>query len=87
MPLTLNHRKPVALFTYLLVTGQEHMRDSLAALFWPNHEQAKTFLRNNLYIIRKALGPMGEQWLHTSRDTVLFQPNAAVWVDLWAFRT
>lgn len=86
VPLALDHHKPVALLTYLVLTGQVQMRDGLAAIFWPEDQQARTFLRNNLYIIRKALGQVGARWLYTDRDTAMFQPDADVWVDVTAFR-
>lgn len=86
IPLDLDHQKPVALLAYLLFNGQVQTRDSLAALFWPDDQQARAFLRNNLYIIRKALGQAGKHWLYTDRETVLFQPDADVWVDVAAFR-
>lgn len=86
VPLALDHHKPTALLTYLLLTGQLHTRETLAALFWPEHGQARTFLRNNLYIIRQALGKTGQQWLYTNRDLVVFQPDSDVWADVSAFR-
>lgn len=86
VPISLDHRKPAALLTYLLLTGQAHTRDHLATLFWPEHAQARTFLRNNLYVIRKALGEAAAQWLYADRNTIHFRPDSAVWVDLFAFR-
>ncbi|HMN31111.1 MAG TPA: BTAD domain-containing putative transcriptional regulator, partial [Caldilineaceae bacterium] len=78
----LDHRKPVALLAYLAVTRQIHTRDALAALFWPEYGEARTYLRNNLWIIRKALGAWAEHWLEIEADMVGFKEGAPVWLDV-----
>ena len=49
-PLEFDTRKNVALVTYLAVTGQNHRRESLIALLWPELEpsRARGGLRRNL---------------------------------------
>ena len=50
-------RKAVALFAYLAVTKQRHSRDTLAALLWPEYDQAsaRAALRRTLSALNKAL--------------------------------
>src|SRR3954452_13459937 len=84
--LGLDHRKPVALLTYLAVTGQMHTRDALAALFWPEYGEARTYLRNNLWIVRKALGAWADTWLDIEHDLVGFKPGAPICLDVAEFQ-
>src|SRR5262245_54402887 len=56
-------RKTLALLAYLLAhPGQEHGREKLAALLWPDRfeEQARGSLRQALSELRRALGEQGE---------------------------
>jgi DNA-binding SARP family transcriptional activator/TolB-like protein len=56
-------RKTLALLAYLLAyPGQEHGREKLAALLWPDRfeEQARGSLRQALSELRRALGELGE---------------------------
>ena len=84
--LDLKHRKPAALFAYLAIAGQVHSRDALAAFFWPEYAQARTYLRNNLSIIRQALGTTDQRWLQADRQTVALQVDEEVWLDVAAFQ-
>jgi predicted ATPase/DNA-binding SARP family transcriptional activator len=85
-PLDLDHHKPVALLAYLAVTGQIHTRDALATLLWPEYADARTYLRNNLWIIRRALGPVAARCLTVERETVGCQEAAPIWLDIAEFR-
>jgi predicted ATPase/DNA-binding SARP family transcriptional activator len=79
-PITLDRRKAVALLAYLAVTGRSHSRDTLATLFWPEHDQsrARAGLRRVLSSLKKALG---EGWLQVDRETVGLNRDADIWVD------
>jgi predicted ATPase/DNA-binding SARP family transcriptional activator len=83
--LDLDHHKPLALLVYLAVTGQLHTREALAALLWPEFEQARTYLRNNLWIIRRALGSVASGCLEMKRETVSWKMDAPLWLDIGAF--
>jgi DNA-binding SARP family transcriptional activator len=83
--LRLEGRIPVALLAYLAVTGQLHTRDALATLFWPESAKARNYLRNNLWIITEALGAWGKEWLYSDHETLGFQPQADVWLDVAHF--
>jgi len=74
-------RKATALLIYLAVTGQEHSRESLAAMFWPESDSAhaKAALRRTLSSLRKALN--GE-WLVIVREHLAVEP---AWLDTRAF--
>jgi len=69
-PVRLSYLKAEALLYYLALTGQTHMRNSLAALFWSQKadKQARSSLRNALYVIRRTLKPASV--LNIERDTV-----------------
>jgi predicted ATPase/DNA-binding SARP family transcriptional activator len=67
-PLPLPSRKASALLAYLAVTAQPHSRDALAALLWPEADQARgrASLRQAAFALRQAglgawLEPEGEQ--------------------------
>jgi predicted ATPase/DNA-binding SARP family transcriptional activator len=79
-PIALQRRRAVALLAYLAVTGRSHSRDTLAALFWPEHDQssARAGLRRVLSSLRKALG---EGWLQVDRETVGLNRDADIWLD------
>src|SRR5215472_6297649 len=51
-------RKATALLAYLVVTGQPQGRDTLAALLWPEYDQAhaRAALRRALSALNRAIG-------------------------------
>ncbi|MEM7128835.1 MAG: BTAD domain-containing putative transcriptional regulator [Chloroflexota bacterium] len=86
LSLDFKQRKPVTLLAYLAVTGQAHTRDALAAFFWPDYAQARTYLRNILSVLRQALNGSETTWLYTDRDTVMLRLDETCTVDVAAFR-
>jgi predicted ATPase/DNA-binding SARP family transcriptional activator len=83
--LDLKHRKPLALLAYLLVTGVPHERESLAAFLWPDYPNARSYLRNNLSIIRRALGKNHHHWVSIDRHVVAWRDTDNSWVDVSEF--
>jgi predicted ATPase/DNA-binding SARP family transcriptional activator len=86
-----NRRSIVALLAYLAVndSGQAkrvYTRQSLSALLWPDHDQVNAFtnLRHTLWEIQRAFGP---DWLIANRETIGFQANGNVWVDVHRFES
>jgi predicted ATPase/DNA-binding SARP family transcriptional activator len=79
-PIALQRRRAVALLAYLAVTGRSHSRDTLAALFWPEHDQssARAGLRRVVSSLKKTLG---EGWLEVDRETVGLNRDADIWLD------
>ena len=77
-------RKAMALITYLAITQQPHTRDSLATLFWPEHDQAgaRTNLRRMLHMVRKAIG---DDWLDISRQQISLPLQENISVDVIHF--
>lgn len=76
--------KRLALFLYLLLTERRfHRRDSLLALFWPDHDDqhARAALRRSLHFLRTHLG---DRVLETRGDEVAVSADAA-WCDAAAF--
>lgn len=82
--LVIQRRKVMALLVYLAVTGKSHARDSLATLFWSEHDQssARAALRRTLSELQKTLG--GELLL-VEQDTIGLQPTCGLWLDLDEF--
>ena len=82
----LDTRKASALIAYLAITKQRQSRDTLAALLWPEFDQAhaRATLRRTLSTLNKALeGP----WLEISREHLSLNFNAGIWVDVHEFRS
>src|SRR5712692_8369794 len=82
--ISVDTRKAIALLAYLAITGQRHSRDTLAALLWPDYDQAhaRATLRRTLSTLNKALdGP----WLQIDRDTISLDFNSTFWVDVDEF--
>ncbi len=80
----LRRRKILALLFYLAVTRQQHRRDALATLFWPETSQAaaRAALRRELHVINQTLG---SEWLVTERNSVGINKAAELWVDVHRF--
>ncbi len=79
----LPRRKQWGLLAYLLLTRQAHERDALATLLWPSYsqERARANLRRELARLRSLLPDL----LLSSHTTIALQPEAQLWVDVWAF--
>jgi len=83
-PVEVDTRKAVALLAYLAVSRQPHSRDTLAALFWPEHDQtrARAVLRRTLSALNKALdGP----WLEVDRESIGLRRSEPLWTDMDQF--
>jgi DNA-binding SARP family transcriptional activator len=76
-------RKALALAAYLGVTGQRASRDVLAALLWPDYDQARAALRRTLSVLNKALG---EGALEIDRQTIGLNQHGSIWIDVREFR-
>ncbi|MEM7030943.1 MAG: tetratricopeptide repeat protein [Chloroflexota bacterium] len=83
--LTFEVRKALALLIYLVLTNQCHSRDALATLFWPeaNQKQGRAYLRRTLWLLKKELG---ETLLNIERQTIGFNTEAGLWLDVTEFR-
>jgi DNA-binding SARP family transcriptional activator len=77
-------RKATALLAYLAVSGQPQRRSTLAALLWPDADDAKArgALRRTLSVLRTALG---DRWLDADGETIDLDRDA-VQVDVVEFR-
>lgn len=82
-PLAVDTRKAVALLAYLAVTRRPASREAVAALLWPEADDAgaRGALRRTLSVLRAGLGGRG---LVVDRSTIGFDPSAFD-VDAWRF--
>jgi predicted ATPase/DNA-binding SARP family transcriptional activator len=84
-PVEIVRRKAVALLAYLAVTAENHTRDSLANLLWPEYDQrrARADLRRTLSVLNKALAGA---WLTIEHDRVGLNQQADFWLDVTYFQ-
>lgn len=83
-PLEVDTRKAIALLAYLAVTGRPTSRETLAALLWPEADEAaaRGALRRTLSVLNAALGGAA---LAIDRSSVVLR-DEAVDVDLRRFQ-
>ena len=84
-PIKLELRKSLALLTYLAIQRETIQRDFIINLLWPDEDtsRGRSLLRHILSPLRMAL-PDG--WLVSDRETIRWQPDVALWVDVLEFR-
>jgi len=85
VPIDLGRHKTIALFAYLAVTGHAHRREALAALLWPDYNQARAaaYLRRALWSLKQAVGAEG---LRTEQASIGLAGQLDLWVDVHQFR-
>jgi len=83
VPIEVDTRKAIALLAYLAMAPERHARDTVAALFWPDYDQAhaRGALRRTLSTLNKAVGT---GWLAADRTTVGFA-GTGFWLDVARF--
>lgn len=83
-PLRVDTRKALAVLAYLIATEQPQARQHLAALLWPEADDASArgALRRTLSTLKAALG---DRHLVIARDSVVLD-RAAVAADVWQVR-
>lgn len=84
-PIEIHLHKALALMAFLAIKGQNHRRDTLAMVFWPdcNQVQARSYLRNALWVLKESLG---ECWFTVYREEVSLQLGDSIWVDVNTFQ-
>ena len=84
-PQPIQRRKARALLAYLAVTQQNHSREALAALLWPEYDRPSGLadLSRILSNLRKTLGA---NFFLTDRESVALHGEADLWVDVVHFR-
>lgn len=81
MPISVDTRKAIALMAYLAVTRQPQHRETLAALLWPEYDDAhaRATLRRTLSVLGKALD---NAYLAVDRETIGVMPSAELHLDV-----
>src|SRR5262249_14639308 len=81
---TVDTRKAIALISYVAITHQQHSREALAALLWPEYDHVRAFanLRRTVWALNKALSG---DYLHVDRDTIGLNAAADLWLDVDRF--
>lgn len=84
-PVKLEMRKALALLVYLRMAEQDHSRESLAALFWPEYSQqrAQANLRRVLSSLNKSLP--GDILL-ADREKIGLKDSKEIWLDVEQFQ-
>jgi DNA-binding SARP family transcriptional activator len=79
-PLVVDTRKALAILSLLAVERRPFARDELAALLWPESDDASArgALRRTLSVLRAALG---DRWVRADRSTVSLDLSSS-WIDL-----
>lgn len=77
----LETQKAMALLAYLSVSDQPVPREALAAMLWPEFDQAHAYanLRRNLASLDKSLG---YSWIDANRTTIAIKRNENLTVDV-----
>ncbi len=85
-PIRVDTRKADALLAYLAVTRQQHRRDSLATLLWPENDQphARSALRRTLFTLNHALE---KDWLDFDREIICLNFQADISIDVYNFES
>jgi WD40 repeat protein/class 3 adenylate cyclase len=85
----LSSRASQSLLAYLALTaGTSHRREKLAGMFWPDvsDEKARTYLRHELWRIRKAIPAQelspADNYLLADEFTLTFNPHSDYWLDV-----
>lgn len=76
-------RKAQALFIYLVMERQAHMRDRVASLFW--RDVADQYARNSLRRILPNLRDLFGNYLLINRHTLAFNNECPFWLDVDTF--
>lgn len=82
-PVRFENRKVIALLAYLAVHSQPQGRDKLAALLWPETDQALAALRTTLWELRKKLDV---SFLVIARQDIELEPHPNFWCDVHEYR-
>lgn len=81
-PVILSSRVAQSLFAYLILNaGTVYRREKLAGMFWPeaSEDKARTYLRNELWRIRKALP--SNDYLIVDNIGIAFDSSTNYWLD------
>ncbi len=84
-PAEFDTRKAIALLAYLSITREDHTRDALATVLWPELDQsrARAALRRTLSSLKNAVG---EGALNIEREILGLNPAAEIWLDVEVFQ-
>jgi DNA-binding SARP family transcriptional activator len=85
-PIKISSRVAQSLFAYLILSaGVSHRRENLAGMFWPDvsEEKARTYLRHELWRIRKSLSTKSSaDYLIVDDINISFNSAADYWLDV-----
>ena len=84
VPIRPDTRKALALLVYLVVTGQPHTRDALAALLYPEYDEphAKAALRRTLSALTTSLG---QGYIRVAHELISMASGPTIWADVIEF--
>lgn len=85
-PVAIDRRKALALLAFLALHREQHRREYVSALLWPDYDQEKAFtnLRHTLWETQQLIG---EGWIAAGRETLGLNRAADIWVDVTHFES
>jgi predicted ATPase/DNA-binding SARP family transcriptional activator len=83
-PIQVDTRKATALLAYVAITGEQHRRDALVNLLWPEADErhGRAALRRTLSVLRKALA---HSVFEVDRESIGLSPDGELWLDVDQF--
>ena len=85
-PVAVDRRKALAILVYLTINREQHTREYLSAMLWPEYNQEKAFtnLRHTLWETQQSIG---EGWIIADRETVGLNTESDIWLDVAHFES
>jgi len=81
--LQISSRKAIALLVFLVSTGKEHSRESLAEMLWEGRTQTQS-MANLRVLLTRLRHSMGD-YLIITRESVAFNLDRETWIDVKLF--
>ena len=81
--LQISSRKAIALLVFLVTTGKEHSRESLAEMLWEGRSQTQC-MANLRVLLTRLRHSMGD-YLIITRESVAFNLDRETWIDVKLF--
>ena len=85
-PVAVDRRKALAILVYLTINREQHTREYLSAMLWPEYNQEKAFT-NLRQTLRETQQAIGEGWIIADLETVGLNTESDIWLDVAHFES